>query len=144
MTLVKYNNRLNPLDNLFSDLFDNSFFRPFSEKKEFGNSIPSANVKEDEKQYFIDLAIPGFEKKDLNIDLNENVLTISSEQRAEKTDEEFKMREFNYSSFKRSFRLPKEIDANKIDASYKAGVLSVSIPKIHKDESALKKTIKIS
>lgn len=144
MTLVKYNNRLNPLDNLFSDLFDDSFFRPFSGKKEFGNSIPSTNIREDEKQYFIDMAIPGFEKKDLNIDLNENILTVSSEQSTEKTDEEFKMREFNYSSFKRSFRLPKEIDANKINAEYNAGVLSVRIPKLHKDESSLKKTIKIS
>ncbi|NND77252.1 MAG: Hsp20/alpha crystallin family protein [Flavobacteriales bacterium] len=144
MTLVKYNNRLNPLDNLFSDLFDNSFFRPFSERREFGNSIPSANVREDEDQYFIDMAIPGFEKNDLNIDLNENILTVSSEQSSENTVEEYKMREFNYSSFKRSFKLPKEIDANKINASYKAGVLSVNIPKMHKDDSTLKKTIKIS
>ena len=144
MTLVKYNNRGNTLDNLFNDLLDNSFFRPFTDKGEHGNSVPSSNIIESEKEYLIELAIPGFNKTDIVLDLNENVLSISSQKKEEKSVNNFKMREFNYQSFSRSFKLPKEIDANKISAAYVNGILTVTVPKLHKDENVVKKTIKIS
>jgi len=143
MTLAKYRHPQHKLDTLFDDLFGNTLFKPFLDKIEHGNSVPSANIKEEEKSYIIDLAVPGMSKGDLKIDLEENVLSISAENKSA-SKEEYKIREFNYQSFNRSFRVPKEIMGDKITAKYKDGILSITIPKMEIDESEKKKSITIS
>jgi HSP20 family protein len=95
-------------------------------------NIPAVNVLENHDKYMIEVAAPGLEKKDFHIDLENNLLTISSEKEFKHEEEKegkFMRREFGYSSFKRSFTLPESIDAEKIGASYKEGVLQISIPK---------------
>ena len=112
MTLAKYRHPQHKLDSIFDDLFGNSFFKPFLDKVEHGNSVPSANIKEEDKSYTIELAVPGMKKDDLKIDLEENILSISAENKSTSEDE-YKIREFNYHSFNRSFRVPKEIQGDK-------------------------------
>lgn len=97
------------------------------------NAFPAVNVLEDENSFKIELAAPGLKKEDFKINVHENVLTISAEQKTEseenKNDGKYTRKEFNYSSFKRSFTLPKTVDGDKIVASYNEGVLGLSLPK---------------
>lgn len=99
------------------------------------SSMPTVNIIESKDNFIIELAAPGLEKEDFKIDLHNNVLTISSEKEEKSNDsnEKFHRREFNYFSFRRSFTLPNSVNADKIEAAHKNGILSVLIPK--KDEA---------
>ena len=118
----------------------------FSSLKEKTNSIPAVNIREDEKKYFLDLAIPGIEKKDLKVDINEDVLSISSESKNETTEENdgYKKKEFNYSSFCRSFYIPENVDKEKISAIYKDGILTVSLLKQEKENKKSLRQVLVS
>jgi len=94
------------------------------------------NIKENPDEFKVEVAAPGFDKGDFKLELNHDVLTISSEKQMEneiKDDEHFSKREFSYQSFTRSFTLPNIADSERIDANYENGILKVSIPK--KEES---------
>jgi len=97
-----------------------------------GTTLPAANVKESDTSYDIELAVPGMKKEDLKISLNKNQLTISSEQKAEKEEKEqnYTRREYSFSSFKRSFALPDNVNIDGIDATFADGVLHLSVPKL--------------
>jgi HSP20 family protein len=101
------------------------------ERWPFSSHLPAVNVKETDKAYEINLAAPGLEKTDFKIDLNGNMITISAEK--EKTEEEkedgFTRKEYNFNSFSRSFTLPEDTMADKIDATYVNGELRLSLPK---------------
>ena len=107
--------------------------------------MPAVNISEHEKDFVVEVAAPGMKKDDFNLNLERNVLTISSERKSEEKQEEkhFTRREFSYTSFQRSFTLPESVDQDKIDASYKDGVLVVTL---HKKEEMIPKSraIKIS
>ena len=107
--------------------------------------MPAANIKELDSQFEIELAIPGKEKDDFEIDLDDGILSISSTQDDKKLDEKenFTRREFSYNSFRRSFSLPDSVDHTKIDANYKDGVLKVLLPKYKEAQPQPKKLIKI-
>lgn len=95
-------------------------------------STPAVNVKETETGFHLELAVPGYEKGDFNIDLDHDTLTISSERKNEHEEKEgkFTRKEFSYQSFKRSFTLPEQlIDADGIKAKYENGILKVDLPK---------------
>jgi HSP20 family protein len=103
----------------------------------FSNSdatLPAVNIKETENSYEVEMAAPGLKKDDFKIELDNNVLTISSEKSEETQEgngnEKYSRREFSYQSFQRSFALPKEVvDEDKIEAHYREGVLQLRIPK---------------
>ena len=120
----------------FSNFFDN----------QTGMSMPSVNIIEGKEDFRIEVAVPGLDKKDFKIDLNNNVLVISSEKEVknEQTDEKYMRKEFSYSSFQRSFTLPNSVDAEKINAAYKDGVLNVTIPKKEDAKEKPPRTIKIA
>jgi HSP20 family protein len=124
-------------------IFDDDFLPVFSNNS---SSMPAVNIREDEKNYVLDLAIPGIDKKDLKIDLNEDVLTVSSEAKkeSEESKDGYKRKEFSYSSFCRSFYVPENVNREKIEASYKDGVLSVSLPKQEEEKNKITKKIDIS
>jgi len=126
-----------------SNLFDDDFFPVVSNRT---SSMPAVNIKENEKNYTLELAVPGMDKKDLKIDINEDVLTISSETNNETEEEKdgYKRKEFSYSSFCRSFYIPDNVNKEKIGASYKDGILTVEIPKMEEEKSKITKQIKIS
>lgn len=128
---------------LWSSLFDDDFFPVVPSRS---TSMPAVNIKEDDKKFTLDLAVPGIDRKDLKIEINEDVITISSEhseQKKEDTDD-FKRREFSYSSFCRSFYLPENVNKDKIEASYKDGILSVELPKSEEEKAKLSRQVKIS
>lgn len=126
-----------------SNLFDYDFFPVLSNMT---SSMPAVNIKEDEKSYILDLAIPGIDKKDMKIDINEDVLTISSETKteAEESKDGYKRKEFSYSSFCRSFYIPENVNREKVTAAYKDGILNVVLPKQDEEKAKLTKQIKIS
>ena len=130
--------------NLFEDFFGKNLWNDVFGESGWSNT-PSVNVFEKKKQFEIEVAAPGLDKNDFHIDLNDNVLTISSEtkkENEEKDGDKVVFREFNYSSFNRSFRLPDGVDANKIKASHKNGILKIELPK--KEEYLTKETRRIS
>lgn len=106
--------------------------------------VPKVDVLENEKGFEIHVAVPGMNKEDFKIDLNEKYLTISGERKYknETKEQNFHSIETQYGSFSRSFTLPENVDANKIAASYTNGILEVNIPKDEK--KALKTTIKVN
>ena len=114
----------------WDDFFNDRFFNQLNSKNCHGNS-PAVNISEDDKGYTIEVAAPGISRKDFNLEVENDVLTISTEPKEGKEDKEanFLRREFNYQSIKRSFQLPETIDQEAIKASHDAGILSLSLPK---------------
>ena len=130
MSLVRFSNQKPSLfDNFFgNDLFDWSN-RNYSNTN---TTLPAVNIKEDKDGFDVELSAPGFNKDDFNIELNNNLLTISSEKKVEnetKEGQQFTRREFSYQSFSRSFTLPEIVEGDKIEAEYEDGILKISIPK---------------
>jgi len=125
------------------NLFDDDFLPSLTDRT---SSMPAVNIREDEKGFYLELAIPGIDKNNLKIDLNEDVLTISSEiqNTSEDNRDGYKRKEFSYSSFCRSFYLPENAHRDKIEANYKDGVLLVVIPKQEVEKDKVSKQIKIS
>ncbi|MCZ2460352.1 MAG: Hsp20/alpha crystallin family protein [Chitinophagales bacterium] len=113
------------------------FFKPWNEWFDNGGfwgrvmKMPAVNVTDNENNYVVSLAAPGLKKSDFKIDVNGNMLTISSEKEESKEDKESKYtrKEYSYSSFSRSFTLPEEVNKEKIDAVYEDGVLKLTLPK---------------
>src|ERR1051326_2508094 len=108
MTLVKSKNN-DLLPSVFSDVFDtDKFFGNDWFEKEFEKRVPAVNIKENGKEFKVELAVPGFSKNDIKVNLDGDVLTISAEKKEEKKEEKerFTRKEFSYNSFSRSFTLP--------------------------------------
>ncbi len=145
--LVKHANRwIDPLD-LVTDL-QGDMNRLFSSSLRrgpelgFGEFIPSLEFKEDENQFLVHLDIPGMERKDLDISVSGNTLSVKGERKTEehKKEKGYFYSERHYGSFQRSVELPAEVDTDKVAASYKDGVLELVLPK---SEKAKPKQIKV-
>ncbi|CAD5279806.1 MULTISPECIES: Hsp20/alpha crystallin family protein [unclassified Imperialibacter] len=95
-----------------------------------GVNTPSVNVKETPKEFLLEVAAPGLERKDFNIEVKNGALCISAEKEDEKEEQDgYYRREYSYNSFSRSFSLPDNVKEDKIDAKYDKGILKVSLPK---------------
>ena len=130
MSLVRFSNQM---PSLFDRFFENDVFdwsnRNYSNTN---TTLPAVNIKEDKDGFEVEMSAPGFTKSDFKIELNNSVLTISSEKKVENETKEgqtFTRREFSYQSFSRSFTLPETVEGEKIAAKYDNGILSVMIPK---------------
>lgn len=122
-----------------------NFHRYYRNQEENGcDYTPSANVQENEDNFKLEIAVPGYSKKDFRIDLEKDLLTISSEKEENKENENmtYTRREFGYGNFCRSFTLPETIDSENIKADYKNGILSITLPK--KEDVKIKKEIRIA
>lgn len=133
VTTRKRNGRLFPkfMDDFFNnDRFLLDFNGNFPDLS-FQNIFPEANIVENQKEYLIELAAPGLDKKDFKIEMKNGMLTVSAEKEEETKSEEknYLSREFSYSSLYRSFVLPDNLVADKIDAKYENGVLKLKLPK---------------
>jgi HSP20 family protein len=143
MALIKFNRDLLPTVNNWMDDF---FGRDMFDLPQMGYSAPKVNIREDNDNYFVEVAAPGMKKEDFNLSVDNNVLQISSELKEEhdnKTDN-YTRREFSYQSFSRSFTLPESVNADKIEAKYKDGILSILMPKKEEAKQKPAKNIKIS
>lgn len=119
----------------------NDFFRPWESLFDLNGgsllntlnpvSMPSVNIVENKDNYEVSLAAPGMKKDDFKIDIDSNTLTISAEkeEKKEEKEERYTRKEFNYTSFSRSFSLPDWVNKDKIDASYENGLLKLILPK---------------
>lgn len=147
MSLVKFN-PYGPGKSFFNGFADDLFNTNISNfiGSDFLASTPSVNVVESDDSFKIEVAAPGLEKKDFNLIIEKEQLFIESskDESKEVKEQKFTRREFNYTSFKRSFLLPEDVDANKIEAKYENGVLNVILPKVEKAKAEAKHTIKIS
>lgn len=122
-------------------LFDD-FFKPWNEWFENGSqlsrvlTVPAVNVTEKNNHYMVSLAAPGLSKDDFEIKIEGNMMTISSEKEEshEEKEEKFTRKEYNYTSFSRSFTLPEDVKLDNIDASYENGVLNVTLPKLEAEK----------
>ncbi|TWW00075.1 Hsp20/alpha crystallin family protein [Chitinophaga pinensis] len=134
MSLVKKTaNTFPAFPSLFDDFFSREFFNWGNNNfSSTSTTVPSVNIKETADSYEVEVAAPGMDKKDFNITLDGNTLTISSarQQTQEKKEATYTRREFSYQSFQRSFELPKNVvDEDKINARYDNGLLHLVIPK---------------
>jgi len=147
MALIKRSNSLFPsVPSFFDDFFTRDLFDWSNVNSGYGSSLPAVNIKEDENNFEVEVAVPGMKKDDFKIELENNVLTVSSEkeENTETDDNNYKRREFRYSSFNRSFSLPENIvDGEKVGAKYIDGVLHITLPKREEAKPKPVKTIKI-
>ena len=126
--LVKVNNR--PMHRTFNSIFD-EFFNDLPAKFESKLNVPAVNIHETENAFIMELNVPGRKKEDFQIGLENGLLTVSFEKKAEnKTDDQKVIRrEFSYQSFKRSFNVEENIDTDAIEAKYENGILVLTLPK---------------
>ena len=121
------------------DFFDLGFFgNRFPERS---NALPDVNFSEDEKNFTVDVVSPGFKKEDFKVNVDDDILTISAENKSETNEnkgKEYSRREYNYSSFTRSFRLPDNAKDDSISAKYNDGILNITIPKSETQQKASK------
>ena len=139
---------LTPFDKMFDAMVESQFpevVKQVGVKPYQGSAYPKVNVYEYDDKVGIVAEIPGLDKKQLNVEVEEGILTISGDKHNTFEDEGAKVlrRELKQSSFKRSFELGEQLDGDNINASFKDGVLSVSIPKIE-PEKPKKTFVKIS
>lgn len=145
MSLIKYNSAVNDFvptsfSNLIDRFFSDSLARSGGSAYSF---VPKVDIYENEKAFELHVSVPGVNKEDFKLDLNENYLTISGERKftKEKKENNFHSVETQFGSFSRSFALPDNVDAAKINAKYNNGILEITIPKDEK--KALKTSIKV-
>lgn len=139
MTLVRRNENVFP--DFWNNFFENEWFPTHQSRKT--ESRPAVNIKETDKLYQLDMALPGVKKEHIQIDVENDSITISaesSENSETKKEGKVTRREFNYSSFKRTFTLPEDTVQENISAKYTDGILSVEFPKADlKKEEPVKK-----
>ncbi|APS38912.1 Hsp20/alpha crystallin family protein [Salegentibacter agarivorans] len=147
MSLIK-RNEANWLPSVFDDMFKTDWLGGTTNVNSIGTSIPAVNIQETEDNFSVEVAAPGKTKEDFNIELDNDVLTISSEEKKENETSEkngrYTRKEFSYSTFKRAFSLPDSVDSEKISASYKDGVLIIELPKREEAKVQAKRMIEIA
>jgi HSP20 family protein len=150
MTLVKRNGNLfNPLPAFFDDFFNRDLVNWNNSNPARSNAtIPAVNIKETAENFEVEVAAPGMTRDDFKVELDGNVLIISSEisnQKEEKGEERYSIKEFNYQSFQRTFNLQKEVvDIDKIEAKYENGLLHLLIPKKEEAKQKAPRLIQVS
>lgn len=146
---MKPSKRFRDLPHAFNDFFPsfNDFFSWNDLKKsKLSLEIPPVNIRQDDKLYSIELATPGFDKKDVKIDVKDGVITISSDKKTETKEEkeDYSRVEYDYRSFSRSFTLPNDAVEKDIKASMENGQLTIEIPKSANDTQLENRQITIS
>jgi len=141
MALLKYSRPDSDVFNRrFSDIMDEFFNDAVATRK--NTFAPSIDISETDKQFIVDVEVPGINKKDIELNLENNMLTISGERSFNKEEEgkQYHRVESHYGTFNRSFRLPENVDSDSIKATYNNGILNITVDK---SEEKLKKQIEI-
>lgn len=141
MALIKWNRGGVPSMN---EMIENFFNTDVGDMLSERGTLPSVNVKESKEDYRLEVAAPGLDKNDFNLQIDNNILTISAEkeEKQEKKEEAYNRKEFSYTSFSRSFTLPDVVEHDKIEANYRDGILHICIPK--KEEAKVKASKRIN
>ena len=123
---------LAPNRSIMRDFFDVGSFFDDSWLSRIDKNYPAVNISENENEYNLELIVPGFKKEDIKIRTDDDLLTISAESKSESNadgEKNYTRREYTYSAFTRTFRLPESVNTDAIEAHYADGVLQVKIPK---------------
>ena len=149
MSVIKKNYNYPGMFNLFDDFFSREFMNwGLDNNSETNTTIPSANIRETNENYEVEIAAPGMNKNDFSVELEGNKLTIRSERKNEwqnNENERYLQKEFSYQSFQRTFNLAKEVvDIEKIEAHYENGILKLLIPKKEEAKQKPPRLIQIS
>ena len=142
MSLVKFNNRTRNTAPYFNNVFDSLFSDALN--KNYGvNKMPHVNILETPNSYKIELAAPGLTKEDFKIELKKDNLSVWAEKKIEQTEDQknYTRREFQYTSFARSFVLPEGVDTENINAEYLNGILNITIGKKEQAKDELKEIV---
>lgn len=134
------------LSNWLDDIFNRELPSVFTSNFNTGISLPKVNIKETADVFTVEMAVPGLKKSDFQLDLDNQILSISTEIKKENDhkEENYTRREFGYASFKRTFTLPESVDEEKINAKYEDGILSILLPKKEEAKQKPARTIRIS
>ena len=137
MSLIRRNTGLFP--SILNDVFTPDWFGGVDS---YNQRVPAVNIREGEKEFTLELAVPGQKKEDFNVEVDNDVMTISMETKDETSekDGEYTRREFNYEAFERSLMLPESVKEEKIKAKYNDGILKF---KVMKKEEAKKRPPKV-
>ncbi len=150
MTLVKRSSNSFPtFPRLFDDFFTRDLFDwGFQNFSDIHSSLPNVNIMETDDAFEVEMAAPGMDKKDFNIELDNGVLKISAQKKSENSDKkENKIirQEYNYQSFQRTFHLSKNVvDESKVEAAYQDGLLKILVPKKEEAKALPPRTIQIN
>lgn len=129
MSYVKMNNNFTSFDGLMKELFNEIPTAVSKVVREDFLNYPPVNITDKEKMYLVELSVPGFEKSDFAIKLDNNILTVSADAKTENAEEKKVRREFTFKAFKRSFTLNDKIETETIEALYENGILKIGLPK---------------
>ena len=155
VTMPKNGNRLSKKENVtglpslsswLDNFFDTDLGTGLLSNFNTGMTLPAVNIKEDNENYHLEVAVPGLKKDDFELEVDNDILTISAHTKTENETnaENYTRREFGYSSFKRTFTLPDTVESENIKAGYEDGILSVHIPKREEAKRKPAKRIDIS
>jgi|TARA_B100000925_G_scaffold181024_1_gene136595 HSP20 family protein len=124
---------------VFFEDFINNFFG-----SNIYNDIPPYNIIETDKEFLIEFSVPGFNKKDFSIEVEENNLKVSKlSSENDKLENKFYKRQFNYSQFEKNFTIPEEVNIDKINSIYENGILKIFLPKIKEFKQSKIKSIQV-
>lgn len=139
MNLLTKKQSLFPI--IFDDFFKNSWDINVPNCNE---NIPSFNVKENEKEFVLELAVPGLKNKDFKVEIDNRLLSVSNINEKVKSDYNYTFKEFEFSSFEKSFELPVSVERDKISSFYRNGILSITLPKRKEFQDFIKKIISVN
>lgn len=151
MNFIRFNRPVpfNPIANAIDEFFNKGLNE--LAKADFSFTKPGVNILEEDEGYVIELAAPGLKKEDfeIRVDKDQLIIKVTNEKESEKEDaveenSNYRRREFNYSSFTRSFHLPETINTESIDAAYESGLLKITLSKKEEAKEKEPRTIAIS
>lgn len=146
LTNTNSSTKLPNLSNWLDDIFNKDLPSVVTANFNSGMTIPKVNIKETTDDFILEMAVPGLKKSDFQIDIESQMLSISTnvKEENEPNEENYTRREFGYASFKRTFTLPESVNDEKINAHYKDGILSILLPKKEEAKQKPSRSIKIS
>ena len=134
MNLITHNTEPVFFEDFINNLFGSNIY----------NDIPPYNIVDNDKEFLIEFSVPGFDKKDFLLEVEENNLKVSKlSSKNNKTENNFFKRQFNYSQFEKNFTIPEEVYIEKINSKYENGILKIFLPKIKEFKQTKIKSIQV-
>ena len=134
MNLITHNTEPVFFEDFINNLFGSNIY----------NDIPPYNIVDNDKEFLIEFSVPGFDKKDFSLEVEENNLKVSNlSSKNNKLENNFFKRQFNYSQFEKNFTIPEEVNIEKINSKYDNGILKIFLPKIKEFKQTKIKSIQV-
>ena len=134
MNLITHNTEPVFFEDFINNLFVSNIY----------NDIPPYNIVDNDKEFLIEFSVPGFDKKDFLLEVEENNLKVSKlSSKNNKPENNFFKRQFNYSQFEKNFTIPEEVNIEKINSKYENGILKIFLPKIKEFKQTKIKSIQV-